>query len=215
MEKQIIPKQGEIYRHFKGGLYQIITLAIHSETGEVMVVYQALFGEFKAYVRPLAMFAGEVERDRYSEISQKYRFELVRNQAGETVADKFDGQKVKEADETKAAKETGETKKLKEIKDDPGTGVIMQEVAGHAEQLPDYSLQNTVNPVLLNFLDAKSYSKKLEVLTSNIKHLNDRLINDMAVALDCAVEEGPLETRIQALIQCLQAMRRFEDRRLR
>ncbi len=215
MEKQIIPKQGEIYRHFKGGLYQIITLAIHSETGEVMVVYQALFGEFKAYVRPLAMFAGEVERDRYPEISQKYRFELVRNQAGETVADKFDGQKVKEADETKAAKETGETKKLKEIKDDPGTGVIMQKVAGHAEQLPDYSLQNTVNPVLLNFLDAKSYSKKLEVLTSNIKHLNDRLINDMAVALDCAVEEGPLETRIQALIQCLQAMRRFEDRRLR
>jgi hypothetical protein len=51
------------YRHFKGGLYQLIGLAKDSETLEDMVVYQALYGEKQMWIRPAEMFFGKVERD--------------------------------------------------------------------------------------------------------------------------------------------------------
>jgi hypothetical protein len=44
------------YRHFKGGLYEVLGVATHSETGETLVVYRPLYGEGALWVRPLAMF---------------------------------------------------------------------------------------------------------------------------------------------------------------
>ena len=51
------------YRHFKGGEYEVLGMAIHSETQEEMVVYRALYGEGKVWVRPKRMWTEVVERD--------------------------------------------------------------------------------------------------------------------------------------------------------
>ncbi|MBQ8803596.1 MAG: DUF1653 domain-containing protein [Tyzzerella sp.] len=72
-----IPKKEEIYRHFKGNLYEIIIIARDSETLEEKVVYKEVNGD-AAYVRSLPMFVSLVDREKYPDVTQEFRFELVR-----------------------------------------------------------------------------------------------------------------------------------------
>ena len=70
-------KLKSIYRHFKGDLYFLEDVAFHSETGEDYVIYRKLYGDCSLRIRPKSMFLSPVDREKYPDCEQKYRFQPV------------------------------------------------------------------------------------------------------------------------------------------
>ena len=144
---------GGFYRHFKDKLYQVRCIAYHSETKEKMVVYQALYGDYAVYVRPYEMFMSEVDHEKYPEVTQKYRFEQVN--PVEEPAQREVAKALEKAQEvqpqTAGAEKLPDTQENSEL--EPVESIEL-------EELPQ---EGGVNPYLLLFLDAESYTEKLNV----------------------------------------------------
>ena len=70
---ELLVEPGQLWRHFKGGICEIITVATHSETEELMVVYKC--DACVTWVRPMSMFLSRVDKEEYPDIKQDYRFE--------------------------------------------------------------------------------------------------------------------------------------------
>ena len=201
------PKPQELYRHFKGNLYQIICLAKHSETREMMVVYQAMYDTFEIYVRPLAMFMEEVDHVKYPQVQQKYRFELLQDMKNDNeYADMAEGRKAETGRQT--AEVQGKTELVKE-KNKVQETKIVQETGG------DIAEQIEIDPLVMEFLDADSYEQKLNILAALHNRITDEMINTMAIATDIEIKDGNVEERYEELKNCLLTFEKYESNRLR
>lgn len=67
-----------VYKHFKGNLYRVLAVALNTETEEQMVVYQDVVNTDKVFARPLDNFLSKVDREKYPDVKQESRFELLR-----------------------------------------------------------------------------------------------------------------------------------------
>lgn len=185
-----IPLQGQIFRHFKGNLYRIITMARHSETGEDLVVYQALYGEFQVYARPLSMFLEKLDKEKYPDAGQEWRFELQKNVI-EPILEP----------ESSLQEETEDT--IASDKEE-----IQQETEEPAEEL-------NIDPLVLEFLDAGTYEERVNILAALHHRITDDMINIMSMAIDVKVDEGNIEDRFDQLRTCLLTLEKYECNRLK
>ena len=215
MERQLVI--GGFYRHFKNKLYQVKAIAYHSETKEKMVVYQALYGDYSLYVRPYDMFMSEVDKKKYPDIYQRYRFEQVYPDGSY-----MPHVKAQERDDcniaiTQSVKENNED--INSIYDNGNKAQNVMEQDNSIEHdniHKNNDIQDEqVNPLLMEFLDAEDYQQKLNTLTGMRSKLDDKLIDAMAASMEIEVPEGPIDKRYASLRSCILTHAKFECVRLR
>ena len=193
-----IPQAGEIYQHFKGKLYRIVTLATHTETGEQLVIYQALYGEFQVFARPLSMFLGKVDAKKYPDAAGKDRFMRIPMAEAAAVPQPVPAPSENPVEPRPAAMPSEST-------------VESRAVAASSEN----SVEPQPDPGLLAFLDADSYEEKLEVFASLEGKVDLHMLNAIAASLDLELSEGSLEEQYDTLKSCLMTLERYECNRLR
>ena len=191
MEKRDIPRPGEFYRHFKNRLYQIIAVACDAETEEQVVVYQALYGDYRIWVRPLENFLSRTDREKYPEAAQEWRFERVLPGASAQTA----AASPAESAQTAAASSA-------ESAEAAAAPVPAEQAASASE-------------VLLAFLDAETREEKKAVLVSGMGRLTQRELDSIYMALDMPAQEGDVRTQVQGILSWMKTQERYESNRLR
>ena len=188
------PKPGEFYRHFKDKMYQIIAVAVHSETKEKLVIYQALYGEYGVYARPLDMFMSEVDKAKYPDAAQKYRFEKIENI----------GELSKNSSSSNCENEDSLYTDEKNISDKVLKDNIQSDKA-----------TNIGKNYFIEFLEADSFSDKKEIILANREFISDRELDTMYEIYGLKRQNIDKDIDIADLIGYLDMQQQYEGKRLR
>ena len=197
----MLPQANQIYRHFKGNLYRIITVAVHTETEEELVIYQALYGDFKVYARPLSMFMSEVDREKYPNVTQKMRFEPIEQMVAAPLSEEV----VKEE----------ATQVVEEVVQAEIVQVVKEETSIKEESVPEKTEETiSIDPLLEAYLDADSYRERLNILHGLQHRITEHMLNTMAIVIDFELPEGDIQRKYDALNDCLLTKEKYECNRM-
>ena len=196
------PLPGEKYLHFKNKLYQVIAVVKHSETMEPYVVYQALYGDFGVYIRPYDMFVSEVDHEKYPEVTQKYRFAYVDHTKNETL-------RTERAEHKKMP--VNQNVEQQENVPDVTAAVSTAELQEQNMVQRESDVEEQIDPWLLRFLDTDTMEEKYQIVCDIKNDITDRLIDDLAVAVDVVIPEGKLSDRYEQLKYCIRTRQKYEQ----
>lgn len=194
----IRPKANEIYKHFKGNMYQIVDIAIDSETGNELVIYRALYAPFTTYARELSMFMSKVDRDKYPSATQEQRFELV----------VFD-------DETKNRCEaiTPNTSTTSTTSNSEETHVRVNSVNENraVETVDERAAKSGISPVLLRFLETEGVAAQIECLTEIREQLTPEIMTSIEFSIGMEeAQRGDVYERYRGVKNYLDLKRKYE-----
>ena len=156
------------------------------------MIYQALYGTYKTYARPLEMFLSEVDHKKYPKAEQKYRFrkvELCEN-AGDHVGVKIAAEQ--KADAKPAYEETSEN---------------VQKITQEEEE----AQENNIEP-LLKFLDASDLNERLNILVQYKDQITETMLESMGMAMDCVLTGKTLEEQYYELDKVIRTKLQYEKK---
>ena len=202
-ENRQTPVAGQIYKHFKGNLYKVLAVAVHTESEEKLVVYQSVENPDRVFARPLEMFMSDIDRFRYPLIRAKYRFTLVSEPEEET-----NGEETKE-EETKEETPNEDTKE-EDVKDEE-----TEEQSDDDSAVYKDNGELVIDPYVEGVLDEKEFSKKIEFFEMLRGKCTEDMLTTIAISLDIQLQEGSIEDKYSQILRTLKMHEKYETSRLR
>lgn len=218
----IRPKANEIYRHFKGNMYQIVCIAEDSETGREQVIYRALYAPYRIYSRELSMFMSPVDRVKYPDAMQENRFELmIFDDVTELAMDaREDAQENFVTARTKVEPAKNINKAPGRMASSSGLDLVdssenlgVSYVADRADNTSTYvqADKSGISPVLLRFLETEGVQAQIECLTEIRESLTPEIMTsiEFSVGMEEA-QKGDIYDRYRGVKNYLQLKLKYE-----
>ncbi len=198
-------------------------LAKDSSSLKEKVVYQAMYAPFDCWVRDLEEFTSEVDKEKYPDAKQSWRFEKVVFEVAEREQGKpAFGNNAIPAGTGEADKKTGwiaqENKEVLKGTEEVSDEILVKALkSGQPQRYLDQKIteEEIAQRGLLQLLDAEGFREKRQIFIGLKPYLNERMLNNIAVALDIVLEDGDEESQYESIMRCMEAFEHYEGRRLR
>ena len=192
------PREGEIYTHFKGKRYKVLHMAVHTETAEELVVYEALYGGHGIYARPLDMFLSPVDHEKYPGVSAKYRFERVDVKTYQNITDLHQISDILERHREMPKPEPKAPEPLPEKE--------MPKPEEHRQEKEQQDL-------LIRFLDAESNEERLELLRRNEDKISETVLDSIGLSMDFPLNSDDRGKKLRELEGFIKTKMKYEKTR--